>query len=221
MARASSSGNGRYTLGMTRTGPPPDSKNIHSFETKRLRVDLPTAADADDMYALLSGEQRQVVCSTLAWNGPEDLAEIQGWIEKCRTLSFSEWGYHWVLRDRLGAITGEADRVVGAIGTRPVREPGRADVGYWLGAAYWGRGLMREALLALIDLGFSTLEYDKLEAEVFATNERGRRLVEHAGFALEGMVRRSQRKYGKWIDAAIYGMLPPDAQHTPPTSRAS
>ncbi len=194
---------------MTRTGPPPDSKNTYSFETERLRIDLPTAADADDMYALLSGEQRQVVCSTLAWNGPEDLAEVQGWIEKCNTLSFSEWGYHWVLRDRLGTLAGAKGRVLGAIGTRPVREPGRADVGYWLGSAYWGQGLMREALLALVDLSFSALAYDKLDAEVFATNVRGRRLVERAGFTLEGTIRRAQRKYGKWVDAAQYGMLPP------------
>ena len=61
-----------------------------------------------------------------------------------------------------------------------------------------------------MDLGFSRLDLAKIEAEVFVSNTRGRRLVERVGFEHEGTIRRSQRKYGEWIDAALYGLVAPD-----------
>lgn len=62
---------------------------------------------------------------------------------------------------------------LGAIGTRPRGWPGRGDVGYWLGKPYWGRGVMAEALREVLALGFGTLRFVKVEAEVFMTNPRG------------------------------------------------
>ena len=97
--------------------------------------------------------------------------------------------------------------VVGTIGMRPHGPPGRVDLGYYLGRPWWGRGLMREAIAAVVLHAFG-LGARKVEAEVFLTNPRGMRLVESLGFRREGTVRRAVLKRGIWLDEAAYGLLP-------------
>jgi len=191
-----------------RRGPEPSSRNLYAFSTARLRVELPEPTDASLLYGLLSGVEGRKVIAGLLWDGPRDVAEIESWIERCRGESFADWGFHWVIRDASGELTGTAGRAMGAIGTRPLGVPGRADVGYWLGFPYWGRGVMSEALSALLQFGFDTLDYAKIEAEVFLNNQRGLRLVESVGMIREGVIRRAVRKRGSWLDEARYGVLP-------------
>ena len=190
-----------------RRGPAPDARNTYAYSTDRLTVELPTAEDAEELYALVGGADRDEVTATLIWDGPDSLAETEDWIERCRTETYEDWGFHWVIRDTTGAISGRAGRPLGAIGTRPKGMPGRADVGYWLGRPYWGRGVMTEALIGLLQLGFDDLGYAKIEADVYLSNERGIRLVERVGMEREGVVRRAVRKRGVWVDEAIYGIL--------------
>lgn len=190
-----------------RVGPDPASGNTHRFATDRLTIEVANMADAAGLFALVGGEDRREVCATLVWDGPDEPEDVELWIERSRTASFADFGFHWVIRDHAGTFTGDAGRLLGAIGTRPTGSPGRADVGYWLGRPYWGRGIMSEALDGLLDYGFDTLDYYRIEAEVFANNERGRRLVEGRGMTLEGTIRRGFLKYGEWVDAALYGIL--------------
>jgi RimJ/RimL family protein N-acetyltransferase len=190
-----------------RYGPDPEALNTLCFETRRLTIELPAAGDVDRLYGLVGGDDRHAICSTLAWDGPDDRSEVEWWVEQCRTRPYGEWGFHWVLRDGTGSLTGTAGLAIGTIGTRPSGVPGRGDVGYWLGRRFWRRGLMSEALTGLVELCSSELDYAKLEAEVFAHNEAGRRLAEGVGFELEGVIRRAFRKYGQWVDKAVYGLI--------------
>lgn len=193
--------------GVARAGPDPKSLNSHSFTTDRLHVGLPTPQDAQTLFDLVGGADRRAICSTLIWDGPKDVAEVADWIDQCGRETYEDWGFHWVIRDRTGTLTGNRGVVLGAIGTRPRDEPGRASVGYWLGRRYWGQGLMGEALSSLIALGFNVLDYYKIEADVFLHNERGRRLVERVGMSHEGVIRGAHRKYGELVDTAIYGLM--------------
>ena len=115
------------------------------------------------------------------WDGPDTISDIESWIEQCRANPFEDLGFFWVIRDASGDLTGTMGRVMGNIGTRPLGVPGRADVGYWLGYPYWGRGVMSEALSAVLRFGFDTLDYAKIEAEVLIDNIRSLRLVESLG----------------------------------------
>lgn len=192
---------------MERNGPEPGARNTYRFTTDRLAIEVPEGGDVDTLYGLIGGDDRQAICATLLWDGPDDRSDTAEWVEKCRTEPFGEWGFHWVVRDRTGTIAGTAGQALGAIGTRPRGVPGRADVGYWLGRPYWGKGLMTEALAALVTLGTTELGYAKIEADVFAHNVAGRRLVERAGFEQEGMIRRGASKAGGWVDVALYGLV--------------
>jgi len=191
---------------MPRLGPDPTSTNTYDVQTERLHVDLPRGDDAPQLYALVGGDRREEISATLIWDGPDELADVEDWVERARTMPYEEWGLHWVLRDRVGSIGGPG-HVLGAIGITPRGSPGRADVGYWLGRPYWGSGIMAEALAGVLDLWFTSLDGHKIEADVFTHNVRGRRLVEKLGMQQEGVIRHAHRKRGEWVDAAVYGML--------------
>lgn len=159
------------------------------------------------MFDLIGGPDRAEVCGTLQWDGPDSIAEIEDWIQRTNTMTFGDYGFHWTIRDRDGVFTGEKGRPLGNIGTRPRGEPGRVDVGYWLGRPYWGRGIMGEALERLLELCFSDFDCYKVEADVYTHNARGLRLVESAGMTREGVIRNAYRKEGRFVDATLYGIL--------------
>jgi RimJ/RimL family protein N-acetyltransferase len=78
-----------------------------------------------------------------------------------------------------------AGELIGACGIDP-REGG-AEIGYWLGACYWGRGLGTEAVRALIDHAFGELQHESLQAGARVTNPASRRLLEKCGFQWTGV----------------------------------
>ena len=83
----------------------------------------------------------------------------------------------------------------------------RAEVGYTLARAAWGRGYVAEALPALIGFAFETLELHRLEANVDPRNERSIRVLEREGFEREGHLRERYHVQGEVQDALLYGLL--------------
>lgn len=104
-----------------------------------------------------------------------------------------------------------ADEVVGGIGAQRQPDVHRlsAEIGYWLGEAYWGRGLATRALHAFGDWLFATTALERLYACVFETNPASRRVLEKAGFSLEGRLRRAVVKDGRMLDQFLYARLRP------------
>jgi [ribosomal protein S5]-alanine N-acetyltransferase len=180
-------------------GPDPDSSNRHRLSTPRLTLEPPKPSDVDSLFALVGGPDRRRICAGLLWDGPDDPAEIRGWVEKHARGTYSETGYAWVIH--------HGDEVAGSVGLRPHHFPGRALVGYWLGVRHWRRGIMSEALAAVLDAAFGDWRLGKVEAEVFAHNLAGIRLVESMGLTREAYLRRAVLKGGEWIDETVYGIL--------------
>ena len=84
-----------------------------------------------------------------------------------------------------------------------------AELGYWLGEPFWGRGIATRAVRALSEWVFSTTPVVRLYAHVFDWNPASARVLEKAGFALEGRMRRSVIKDGEIIDQLVYGLVRP------------
>ncbi|MDR2904257.1 MAG: GNAT family N-acetyltransferase [Clostridiales bacterium] len=82
-----------------------------------------------------------------------------------------------------------------------------AETGYWLGEPFWGKGIMTEALKQLCTIGFETFDITRIYAEPFAHNTGSRRVLEKAGFNLEGVLMRSIYKNGQYHDSCIYAIL--------------
>ena len=82
-----------------------------------------------------------------------------------------------------------------------------AEIGYWLGEEFWGRGITTDALIAVSDYAFSRFNLCRLFAHVFEGNEASARVLEKAGYAFEGRMRKSVTKEGKTIDQLMYAMV--------------
>lgn len=109
------------------------------------------------------------------------------------------------------AITDrETGKVVGSMGLSD--DPKRVgenvkEIGYVLAKPYWGRGLMTEAVKALLGFGFGKLRLEMMTVYHFPFNDRSRRVIEKCGFRSEGTLRRGFENYmGEKLDEACYSM---------------
>lgn len=86
-----------------------------------------------------------------------------------------------------------------------------AELGYWLAEDYWGRGIMTEAVKQICREGAERWEdLLRVYAEPFAHNTASRRVLEKAGFTLEGVLRKSVCKRGRVCDSCMYALLVED-----------
>ena len=106
---------------------------------------------------------------------------------------------------------------VGAIGYVPGTDVERfgAEVGYWLGEAYWGRGIVSEAVVLLTDHAFTTLNLLRLFALPFEDNIPSARVLEKAGYVREALLRSSCVKFGRPRDQLLYARV--NANWKPPS----
>jgi [ribosomal protein S5]-alanine N-acetyltransferase len=79
-----------------------------------------------------------------------------------------------------------------------------AEVGYWIGEPFWGRGIVPDALHAVTSYGFTTLDLARVFAVAFTTTTRSVRVLEKAGFVREGLMRQSAIKDGIVRDQWLY-----------------
>lgn len=87
-----------------------------------------------------------------------------------------------------------------------------AELGYWLGRAFHGKGIMTEAVKQMCSLGFARWEVVRIFAQPYAQNLASRRVLEKAGFSQEGLLRRSIWKWGQLQDSCIYALLAEDLE---------
>jgi len=100
-------------------------------------------------------------------------------------------------------------KAVGGIGIHPGTDVHRrtAAIGYWLGEAYWGRGIVTEALRAMTEHVFATFDFERLEAFVFEWNPASARVLEKAGYTREAVLRKRVTKEGRTVDCLLYARL--------------
>ena len=101
------------------------------------------------------------------------------------------------------------DEAVGGIGFHPRDDVYRrtAEIGFWLGQDFWGRGIATEAVRAVVAHAFSHHDLHRIEAYVFEGNLASGRVLEKAGLVLEGTLRGRVVKDGRTLDERIYAIV--------------
>lgn len=84
-----------------------------------------------------------------------------------------------------------------------------AELGYWLGESFWGRGIMTSAVAAFTDWAFHQFDLQRIYAEPFANNAGSTRVLEKAGYICEGRLRANVFKDGAILDSLIYARCRP------------
>ncbi|HZL90071.1 MAG TPA: GNAT family N-acetyltransferase [Pirellulaceae bacterium] len=103
-------------------------------------------------------------------------------------------------------VAGEA---VGTIGIMPRDDVERisAEIGYWLGEPFWGRGIMTEVLMAVTQWSLKEFQLTRIYALPFANNSASCRVLEKAGYVCEGRLHKSAIKGGQVIDQFMYAYI--------------
>ena len=82
-----------------------------------------------------------------------------------------------------------------------------AELGYWLAEPFWGKGIMSQAVTQICQEAFERFDIVRIYAEPYAYNKGSRRVLEKAGFVLEGILKQSVYKNGQMHDSCIYALL--------------
>ncbi len=109
------------------------------------------------------------------------------------------------------AIVCAADAaLVGAVALTMERRHARGELGYWLGAPYWGQGYTTEAARRVTAFGFADRGLHRIEAHCFPRNRASARVMEKAGLRYEGRLRGYVRKGETFEDVLVYGLVRTD-----------
>ncbi len=93
-----------------------------------------------------------------------------------------------------------------------------AEIGFWLGEPFWGRGIVTAAVVAFTPWAFERFDLLRIWAGVFESNPASARVLEKAGYAFEGRLRSAVVKDGRTLDELVYARLrepaprPPESQ---------
>ncbi len=141
------------------------------------------------------------------WSRPpmRERAEAEASVARSRTFFPTRAGIKWVLARR------EDDRMLGHASVFSFVEPSdRAEIGYGLARAAWGRGYMHEALVAIVDYAFGPLGLRRLEADTHPDNTASNRALERLGFVREGLLHERWQVGDEISDSFVFGLLARD-----------
>jgi ribosomal-protein-alanine N-acetyltransferase len=155
---------------------------------------------ADDAASLAQHANDRAIWSNLRdrFPHPYTLADAHAWIAHAES---NEQPTSFAID-----VAGE---VIGGIGLRLNEDVERisAEIGYWIGRAYWGRGIATDAVRAVTEHAFATRELTRIYALPFAENAASIRVLEKAGYLREGLLRRSAIKDGVVRDQLLYAVV--------------
>ncbi|MFX1487174.1 MAG: GNAT family N-acetyltransferase, partial [Promethearchaeota archaeon] len=83
----------------------------------------------------------------------------------------------------------------------------RAEIGYDLDPAYWGQGIMTEALMAVIEYGFQEMGLNRIQAIIDSKNKRSINLVQRLDFKKEGVLRQRSYFRERFLDDVCFSIL--------------
>lgn len=92
-------------------------------------------------------------------------------------------------------------------------EDTNAEIGYVMNPSYQGKGYAAEASLALLDLGFNTLNIHRIYAKCRPNNKASEKVMQKIGMQYEGMMREHWFYKGEFHDSLVYSMLATEYQH--------
>jgi ribosomal-protein-alanine N-acetyltransferase len=169
------------------------------LETSRLTLRRVTRDDAPRLFQILGDEETMRYWSARAYTSVAQAFQL---IDGMSAATSRGEAIHWGIADR-------SDRaLVGVCGYNAWhRTHRRGDISYIVARDQWGKGVMREALHAMLDYGFREMKLHSVEAGVTPGNDGSVRLLERMGFRLEGHTRESFWAEDRFVDSLIFSLL--------------
>ncbi|MBE2222892.1 MAG: GNAT family N-acetyltransferase [Anaerolineae bacterium] len=175
---------------------------IPNLQTERLILRPFSPKDAPDVQRL-AGDVA-VSDTTLNIPHPYEDGMAEEWISTHQAVFDEGDGVTFAITLR------ETGELVGAISLRTATRFHRAEMGYWIGEPYWGKGYCTEAAKAVIAYGFDELNLNRVLAYHLARNPASGRVMEKAGMSYEGHLRQHTFRHGVYEDLKLYGIVRDD-----------
>jgi ribosomal-protein-alanine N-acetyltransferase len=175
---------------------------LPTLDTPRLVLRRMVMADSGDIFDYSSDPE---VSRHVLWEPHRSLQDSRAYLRfiqrQYRGNEPSSWGIVW----------RESGHVIGTIGFMWWnRENRSAEIGYSLHRAFWGKGIMTEALAAAVSFGFERMSLHRIEAQHTLGNPASGRVMEKCGMAKEGILRGRLYNRGAFWDVALYAILEDD-----------
>jgi RimJ/RimL family protein N-acetyltransferase len=165
----------------------------------RLRPFADADADADALFALHSNAYVLRYWDAPAWN---EIGRAERFVAACRQLAEEGTGTRLAIERRPdGAFIGWCGL------TRWNPDFRSASLGYCLDDAAWGHGYATEAVRALLQWAFDTLDLNRVQAETDTRNVASARVLEKVGFLCEGTLREDCVVNGEVSDSWVFGLI--------------
>jgi ribosomal-protein-alanine N-acetyltransferase len=171
-------------------------KRSVQLQTERLILRSYRPSDIPSLVRLIGA--REIAATTLRIPHPYNESHAQALLRRfAKEDPVSHFGIF--LRD-----TGEH---CGGAGLNLDPDHDRAELGYWIGVPYWGRGIASEAVREVVRYGFETLGLHRIFANCYVGNDASIRILQKLGMKFEGRLRQHFKKWGEYRDGDNYGLL--------------
>lgn len=169
------------------------------IETKNLILREVQLNDAKDFFEYYNSEN---ICRYLDWNGPKNIEEAEEYIY----VWIKGYEENWILP--FAIVDKSTNKMIGSIIFSEFIGK-RADLGYEICEAYWGKGLMYEALDKLLPIIIRELDLKRIQSIVFKENEASKRLLSKLNFYEEGLLKKYSYHVvsGECIDSYMYALI--------------
>ena len=173
------------------------------IETHRLILRQYRMEDAEDMFSNWASDPEVTRFLTWPAHTGVDITRmlLTDWISHYGDGGYFNWVIEW---KETGSVIGNISVV------RLAEETEEAEIGYCMSRAWWGRGIMPEALRAVMDYLFDTVEVSRITARHDMNNPKSGRVMEKAGMRLEGILRSGGKNNQGICDIACYALLRTD-----------
>jgi [ribosomal protein S5]-alanine N-acetyltransferase len=168
------------------------------LETERLILREMQLEDAEAIFEMFSDEEVMRYRDVLAFSR---LQEAQQFLISVRAHFTQGEETHWEI-----TLKGK-DSLVGTCGYSWHLGPHFGAIGYDLARAYWKKGIMTEAVQALLRFGFEVRNLHRIEARVRLGNDASMRLLQRLGFQEEGRLRECLFLNNHYYDVRVFSLL--------------
>ena len=170
-----------------------------SLTTERLVLRPFRISDAFDVRTLAGEWAIADTTLTVPHPYPDGTAEL--WIATHATGFLAGTQATFAIEER------DTQTLIGAVGLHIEPRHSLAELGYWIGVPYWGRGYATEAARAVVEFGLHTMRLNRIQARHFVRNPASGRVMIKVGMSLEGTLRQAMRKWDRFEDVAVYAIL--------------
>ena len=167
--------------------------------TQRLFLRRVTKMDIEAIYSLRSNsEVMKYIPKTC-----ESLADAEAFFNVLDGALIDNTGISWAI-----TLREQPEKMIGTLGLfRLIKEHFRAEIGYTLLPEFWRKGIMSEAILAILDYGFHEMGLHSVEAQIDPENIASERILLSVGFVQEGYFKENFFANGKFDDTAVFSKL--------------